>query len=55
VRSVYDEYHITDPLGDRVCFSQASPTPSAKKTTKKIKMHLMSNRTIKESTPERFK
>jgi hypothetical protein len=55
VRSIYDEYRITDPLNGNTSFSRVTMTPSGKKTTKKQKMHLMSNQTVKYSTPPQLK
>jgi hypothetical protein len=55
VKSIYNEYHIQDPLPENVDFSRVSFTPSGKKTSKKKKIHLMSTQTIKHSTPVRLK
>jgi hypothetical protein len=55
VRGIYDEYHITDPLNGNASYSRVTMTPSAKKTAKKQKMHLMSSQTIKYSSPAQLK
>lgn len=52
VRSIYDEYNIQDPLPLNQDQSRISYTPSAKKTTKKRKMQIMSSKTAKYSTPK---
>ena len=52
VRRIYDEYDITDPLPDAPPHSRLSLTPSAPKTTKKRKMHLMSSQTLKYQSPQ---
>lgn len=44
-----------DPLNGNSSFSRVTMTPSGKKTTKKQKMHLMSNQTIKYSSPAQLK
>jgi hypothetical protein len=55
VKSIYNEYHIQDPLPENVDLSRISFTPSGKKTSKKKKIHLMSTQTVKQSTPVRLK